>query len=194
VFNDNIIPCINEWWHDTGHLNTDQRDFLVGLVSEQKPRYCIETGFCTGRSAITVLVAAEPEVLVSVEVSFNYIEGSREWADILMRAFPALHIINGNSIDVLTDEFFTKWFPNGIDFGFVDGGHSYTECYNDILFVLSHLRPNGMIVVDDYMSGPPNGVEIESVDIAVKDIIDFYTYLSIERWYKDGKGMAVLRK
>jgi predicted O-methyltransferase YrrM len=79
------------WWHD-GHLNEDQRDFLVSLLTELRPSFCIETGFATGRSAVTILIAAQPKKLISIDANLDYM-GARSHANHLMNQFNCLQVI-----------------------------------------------------------------------------------------------------
>ena len=40
------------WCTTKEHFNVDQADFVKDLVKIHNPEYVLETGFCTGRSAI----------------------------------------------------------------------------------------------------------------------------------------------
>ncbi|MBK7477462.1 MAG: class I SAM-dependent methyltransferase [Haliscomenobacter sp.] len=84
---------------------------------------------------------------------------------------------------VLTPEFIKEEFPYGIDFITIDGDHTFEGCLHDLESVAPFLAESGVIVVDDYMSGPPNGVNFESVT----DSVNHFLYLNhdlfeFERW------------
>ena len=59
---------ISKFWFDGGHLNENQRDFLINYLSQIKPKNCIETGFAGGRSASVTLSVCEPQKLISVDI------------------------------------------------------------------------------------------------------------------------------
>ena len=48
-----------EYWCKRGHFNEDQYNYVRELVKKENPKYCLETGFCTGRSALSVLYENE---------------------------------------------------------------------------------------------------------------------------------------
>lgn len=188
-----IIESIEKLWSKDGHLNEDQRDFLIDLLQDIKPKFCIETGFATGRSTITTLLSCQPEKLVSVDINLDYMLGAREYSKKLQEIFPCLSVIESNSRTLLNKDFFDKEFSKGVDFAFVDGDHTYDGALHDLKAIFLHLNEKGVIVVDDYFSGPPNGCSIPDVDKAVNDFAKNEN-LSIERWHLNGKGFAILRK
>ena len=83
-----ILSEISRCWYDDGHLNPDQRDYLVDVLRELRPKSCLEIGFASGRSTVTTLVAAQPDILISVDLSLDYVPGARAHADLLQDAFP----------------------------------------------------------------------------------------------------------
>ena len=180
---------ISRYWYEDGHLNDDQRDYFIETLRTLKPRFCLEIGFASGRSAVTTLVAADPELLVSVDLSLDYIQGARAHAEVLQREFPNFKIVEGPSTQVLSDNFFQSYFPDGIDFAFIDGDHTYAGCMADLKTVFPHLNHNGIIIIDDYRSGPPNGVPFPEVTNAIDDFT-LQNKLSLGYWYKGGKGIA----
>jgi len=180
---------VSQYWHINGHMNADQRDYFIETLQTLKPRFCLEIGFASGRSAVTTLVAANPELLISVDLSLDYIQGARAHADVLKKDFQNLKIIEGSSTQVLNERFFQSYFPKDIDFVFVDGDHTYAGCMADLKTVFPHLSQHGIIIVDDYRSGAPNGVSFPDVTDAVDDFV-LQKKLSLRYWQKDGKGIA----
>ena len=63
---------IENYWHPWGHLNENERDFLIEQLKKLKPKYCLETGFATGRSAATTLCTIKPEKFISIDINLNY--------------------------------------------------------------------------------------------------------------------------
>jgi predicted O-methyltransferase YrrM len=188
-----VIGIIEKYWFEKGHLNLDQRDYFIEKLSILKPKYCLEIGFASGHSAITTLIAAKPERLVSVDLSLDYIPGARRHAELLQKEFSSFIVVEGNSKIVLNDVFFGKYFTKKIDFAFVDGDHSYKGCLADLKLIWPHLSPKGIVFVDDYKSGPPNGVIFNAVTRAVDDFVLNNRKLAIEYWSKNGKGIALIK-
>jgi predicted O-methyltransferase YrrM len=186
-----IINRISRHWYEKGHMNADQRDYFIETLQTLKPRFCLEIGFASGRSAVTTLVAANPELLISVDLSLDYIQGARAHAEALQRDFHNLKIFEGPSTQVLNENFFQSYFPKGIDFAFIDGDHTYTGCLSDLRTILPHLSQDGIMIVDDYRSGAPNGVPFPEVTNAVDDFV-LQKKLSLRYWQKGGKGIACI--
>lgn len=188
----NLVDKIKSlWWHE-GHLNESQRDFLIDLLTQHKPQFCIETGFATGRSSVTTLIAAQPKKLVSIDVNLDYM-GARSHAESLIKEFTNFNVIENDSSQVLNESFFNDQFPEGIDYAFVDGSHTYSGAISDMRSIFKYLKSGAIMVVDDYRSGPPDGCSIPDVNRAVDDF-SVESSTSIEPWYSNGKGFAIFRK
>ena len=184
-----MLETIEKYWWSEGHFNFDQRDYFIETLGKLNPKSVLEIGFASGRSCITALVATQPRRMVSLDIDLDYM-GARKHAQLLEKDFPNLKIIEGNSATVLNGQFFNSYFADGVDFAFVDGGHSYQDAKTDCDNVYPHLNQGGMMVVDDYMSGPPNGCELLSVTTAVNDFAK-ENNLSFEIWNVKGKGVAI---
>ena len=176
-------------WPTTGHLNEAQRIFLTTLLAKKKPSFCLEIGFCTGRSAITILEAAKPAKLISIDK-----EPNRRSANPILEAYPNLHLVIGNSLEILTPEFLKAEFPKGLDFAFIDGGHTFKEALHDVSTCWKSLKKNGVMVVDDYHSCEPDGCILEGVNLAVDAFLENEKAAKLEVWHENGKGFAVITK
>lgn len=189
-----MLETIEKYWWSEGHFNFDQRDYFIETLGKLNPKNVLEIGFASGRSCVTALVAAQPDQMVSVELNLDSVQPSaRQHSQLLEKDFPNLKIIEGNSATVLNEQFFNSYFADGVDFAFVDGGHSYQDAKTDCDNVYPHLNQGGMMVVDDYMSGPPNGCELLSVTTAVNDFAK-ENNLSPTVWNVKGKGFAIFTK
>lgn len=187
-----INKQISNLWFHKGHLNEDQRNFLIDIVSQLKPQYCLETGFASGRSCITVYFTAQPIKMISVDANLDYINGARNHSEIILSQAPNLILIEENSTKLDFVKLKQDHFDNNhLDFAFVDGSHSYEGCYTDLTNILKIAKKGTMIIVDDYESGPPNGCSIISVNKAVDDFVKS-NKLSMEKWYCKGKGFAII--
>lgn len=189
----NIVKNIEKFWFYEGHLNENQRNFLVEKLLELKPKKCLETGFASGRSAVSILCTANPDLLVSVDINLDYIGGARQHADFLKKEFPNFTVIEGNSKNVLNDDFFQNNFEDGVDFCFIDGDHTYEGAKNDIQKIYKYLAPNALMIIDDYYSCGPDGCSIPDVDRAVDDFCK-ENQITPEKWHNNGKGFAIVRK
>jgi predicted O-methyltransferase YrrM len=184
-------------WCARGHFNAHQSDYVASLCSALRPRNVLETGFCTGRSALAVMLAASPDRMVSIDVNLDYMKEGRAAASRLQEAFPALRVIEADSSALLSSEaFWAENFPDGIDWFTVDGDHSYEGCTQDLEFGLSHLRPLGVLLVDDYRSDKPDGHPLPEVTRAVDAFVERHrdALLPPITWNHRGKGFCVLRR
>jgi len=186
----------NELWCSDGHFNTDQAELYMELTKKHKPKYCLETGFCTGRSSLSVILGNEDNIekFISIEYNLNYKSLTKEFVEKFNSKFEFYNVVVGNSAHILTPEFFEKEFPNGIDWFTVDGDHSYFGCKNDLKLALPYMSKNSIIIVDDYELGSPNGCSLPEVTNACNDFYkENLDKISIEKWNKLGKGFCIFR-
>lgn len=188
----NLKQQIEKLWYKDGHMNINQRDFIIELLTKLKPKYCIETGFATGRSSVSILESAKPTKLISIDIDLDYM-GARNHADLLLDKYPNYDIIEGNSKEILTKDFFDTNFSEGIDFAFIDGDHTYNGAINDMEKIYRHINKGGIMVVDDYYSGSPDGCSIPDVNRAVNNFCSNHN-IKVEKWNKNGKGFAIIKK
>jgi len=184
-------------WCTRGHLNHDQADKYAEICEGLQPRHVLETGFCTGRSAACVLHhSGKVEKMISIDINLDYkAPHGRQMASVLAKTFPQWRVIENSSREVLCLEFFRQEFPEGIDLATIDGDHSYDGCMHDLEAVAPHLAPHGVIMVDDYRSGPPKGTRIESVTRSVDDFLaKNQGVFEGEQWHKLGKGFCIIRR
>ena len=167
------------FWPELGHFNLNQYYYVKSLVEGRKIECALETGFHTGRSALSILNNC-PDLKTMISIDIIFVEERRK---LLEEKFSKL---------ALTDDFFQTNYPEGIDYCLLDGDHSYNGCLSDLELVLPHMKGGGLIVIDDYESGPPDGCPIPEVTNACDD---FYKHnsekLSREKWYKEGKGFCI---
>ena len=187
---------MNEMWCKKGHFNEDQANLFRELVNKYEPEYAIETGFCTGRSSSALLTNANKlKKMISIDINFDYIKPEgRIYKNLLEDNFENFSTIENSSRYILNDDFFKKEFPYGIDWATIDGDHSYNGCLFDLTSVVNHINKNGIIIVDDYKSGPPNGCSIPAVTKACDDFYKENKFLQKIEWNCKGKGFCIFRK
>lgn len=187
---------MNEFWCKKGHFNEDQANLFKELVNKYEPEYALETGFCTGRSASSILTNTNKlKKMISIDINFDYIKPEgRIYKKILEDNFENFSTIENSSRRILNDDFFKKEFPLGIDWVTIDGDHSYEGCLFDLRAVVNHINKNGIIIIDDYESGPPNGCCIPDVTRSCDDFYKENQYLEKTKWHCKGKGFCILKK
>ena len=181
------------YWCDKGHFNKDQAEFFSKLIKEHNPKYVLETGFCTGRSASVILEnSKELEKMISIDINFDYMrpEG-RQVRKILTDVFKNFHTIEASSRIILNDTFFKQEYPKGIDWFTVDGDHSYNGCLMDMEAAYKYINKGGIIIVDDYKSGHPNGCSIPAVTKACDEFAKRHPNIRRNVWNNKGKGFCV---
>lgn len=183
-----------EFWCPKGHLSENQYAYIKQLVTELKPRYCLETGFATGRSACSVLSSYDQiETFFSIDINYDYWPSSREYLN-KFKTLNNFKYFEGSSRAVLNDYFFNKEFPNGIDWFTIDGDHSYEGCLYDLESSLPFMNTNGIMIIDDYMSGPPEGCDIPEVTNACDDFYEKNQNKLIKsQWNEKGKGFCIFK-
>jgi predicted O-methyltransferase YrrM len=183
---------IKKFWYPIGHFNENQRDFFIELLTKLKPKTILEIGWASGRSCVTALIAGNPEKMISIEIDLDSV-GARKYSKTIIENFPNLKIIEDDSKKVLKKSFFKKEFPNGLDFSFIDGDHTYNGAYDDIKLIYPYINKGGIIVIDDYCSSEPDGCPIPDVTNAVNDFIR-KNKIEFDVWNKNGKGFAIIKK
>lgn len=185
-----IVKNIEKYWFNEGHLNINQRDYIIEVLSEIKPKNCIEIGFASGRSLVTTYFSCSPKRILSIDANLDYIDGARKFSEELQNDFKEIKIIEKFSRDVDFNQIKKLYFENEfIDFAFIDGGHSYNDCYHDLLnlYKISHM--NTIFLVDDYKSNDPDGYYLPEVTRAVDEFVKNFNLIKTE-WNKNGKGFA----
>jgi predicted O-methyltransferase YrrM len=183
-------------WCIRGHFNKNQADKLEELINEINPKFVLETGFCTGRSASCVLYYGKIEKMNSIDINLNYInpEG-RIFKEKLEARYPSYKVIEGSSHKILNENFFRIEYPNGIDWATIDGDHSYEGALQDLYNISQYINQGGIIIIDDYYSGKPDGCHIPEVNKACDEFYEKNkAKFTKEQWNKSGKGFMILRK
>jgi predicted O-methyltransferase YrrM len=185
-------------WAEKGHFSKDQFHFVYSLVEDLHPTYALETGFHTGRSSYAVLEAGKTTLkkMMSIDIDLDNSPLGRKQKDILELHYKDnnFKVIEACSHETFNSSFFELNFPEGIDFMMVDGDHTYEGCLQDISLVLPHITKGGIIIVDDYKSGPPEGCVIEDVSRACDFVNSIQQNLSKQEWNHRGKGFCVFTK
>lgn len=137
---------------------------ITDLLQELKPDTILEVGTWAGIRAREMMTASgasfyygfdlfEDGTPEDDEAEFN-VKPHYSLADVLDTFdFPA-RLVKGYSTDTLP-RFLEEMGPEGIDFAFIDGGHSVATIESDWRYVSQLIKPGGVILLDDYYSGMP---------------------------------------
>lgn len=107
-------------------LQVEQIRFLTEVIGKIRPSHIVETGtHFAGFDYFALLL----DRTVKID-TFGINEGSKKAVDILNERFKAdIHFHLGDSVKT-----FTEFMPEAkIDFAWVDGGHDYATCLNDLI-------------------------------------------------------------
>ena len=195
-----IIKLVSPHWKGL-HFSHTQLDQFIELFLGAKPKYILETGFGTGTSSLTMCCASKianapeeaPIIAISVSLQEGLFNGVGDGAQRYLEENFNFKLTIGRSDEDLTTSIFDESYPKGIDFFFVDGGHSYNECLGDLNAGFPYMNKGGTIAIDDYHS---LARPLEDVDRAVDD---FYA-ANVAQLGKefvqlsDGKGVCLLKK
>jgi hypothetical protein len=134
--------------------------------------------------------------MISIEQNLDFLSPlGREMADALSQRYPVFSIIEKWSRDVLCDGFFRQEFPNGVDLAMIDGDHTYDGCSFDLHGIAPYVRVGGTIVIDDYCSGPPNGIVFTDVNRSVNDFLKLFgAKFAHTAWNNGGKGFCFMSR
>ncbi len=179
----------DKFWCPRGHFNEDQFELFQKLARDTNPKFVLETGFCTGRSAYSVLKNSEIKKMISIDINFDYMKPEGKiFRKLFVENFPNFSAIEASSREILTKDFMDIEFPEGLDWVTIDGDHSFEGCMSDLNSVCDHMNKGGLIVVDDYKKQLPN--VIKACDSFNKQHPEFKK----ELWKKENKGVCIFRK
>lgn len=185
-------------WCRRGHFNEDQADKYADICRILKPRFVLEVGFCTGRSAACILHYSRRHLrrMISIDKDLDWkAPEGRQMARRLQEQFDVFTVVEADSRELLTSNFISGEFPDGIDVATIDGDHTYEGCTSDLERIAPFLSLDGVMIVDDYASGPPNGIRIDSVTRSVDDfIVNNRKRFHGEVWNSSGKGFCFIRR
>lgn len=120
-------------------------DLLQRLAKMLLPSpVAVNIGAAFGTSAIALLSARDDLTVVSIDV-----QPCPEEFENLVRAGYAT---SGRYLRILgySQDVARAWRFGYVDLLFVDGGHSYADCYGDLALWYPHVRPGGVVAIHDY--------------------------------------------
>ena len=137
------------------------------VLSIERPKSILEVGTWNGYRAIEMMTAAKAEAYYGFDL---FETGTRELDKIEFNAKPRrplsavanllqgrffFALFPGNSKETLP-EFLKDYGENSVDFAYIDGGHSVETIESDWQNVSRIVKPNGLILFDDYYTDGPD--------------------------------------
>ncbi|MDR6569911.1 Predicted O-methyltransferase YrrM [Chitinophaga ginsengisegetis] len=136
---------------------------IKSLLQRTKAKVYVEIGVDTGYVFFSLNAPVKAKIAVDPEFRFSF----RAWLRTKLR--PG----NAKYFQVTSDQFFADQKEmlrrDGIDVAFVDGLHTYKQCYQDIVNCLEYLNDGGFIVVHDV--NPPNAACESPVGASQQEVL-----------------------
>lgn len=173
---------------------------LVDLVLDLQPRTVLEIGTCHGGSLAAWCQCATPDArIVSIDLphgQFGGTDANVHGSHLLSyrREAQDLRLVTGDSHDALIHAAIAPLFtPDGIDFLFIDGDHTYDGVRQDFETYARMVRPGGLIAFHDV--APHDGDARCEVDRLWAEIAPQYEMTWTFRTEGDyaGCGIGVIR-
>lgn len=170
---------------------------LLNLLAERRPRHVLEIGTAWGGTLYLTSRVADPDALL-VTVDIDPAHDST-----LMRSFARrgqrVELIIGDSTSEPVKSRIESYFPDGVDYAFIDGDHSYEGVRADFEAYSPLVRPGGVIafhdIVDDNRTrfGVDTGGWAGGVPRFWREIRDRYEHREfIDDPDQDGLGIGVI--
>lgn len=119
---------------------------LLNLLQEKRPKSILEIGTDKGGTLYLFSKVADPgAILASVDIKLNNGALIASFA----RHKQVIKLLEGDSTHPSTLKTLRTWFPNGIDFLFIDGDHTYEGVKQDFQSYAPWVNPGGLIAFHD---------------------------------------------
>jgi predicted O-methyltransferase YrrM len=135
---------------------------LVTLLQQRKPRVVVEIGTANGGTLSIWCAVADPQAaIVSIDLPGGIHGGGYpRWKSLIYRRFAqpkqCLHLLRVDShLSSTLDHLKTILPPEGIDFLFIDGDHTYEGVKADFEMYSPMVRRGGLVVFHDICTHPP---------------------------------------
>jgi predicted O-methyltransferase YrrM len=135
---------------------------LVALLHQRKPRTVVEIGTANGGTLSIWCAVADPRaIIVSIDLPGGIHGGGYpRWKSLIYRRFAqpkqALHLLRLDShLPATRDQLKAILPPEGIDFLFIDGDHTYEGAKSDFEMYSPLVLRGGLVVFHDICTHPP---------------------------------------
>lgn len=119
---------------------------LLNLLANSQPKHILEIGTCRGGTLYLFTKVVDPTaILVSLDIRII----NRDLLDSFGRNRQRVILIEGDSSAPATLTAVKKIFPDGVDFLFIDGDHTYTGVKRDFDRYSTMVKPGGLIAFHD---------------------------------------------
>lgn len=135
---------------------------LATLVHQRKPRVIVEIGTANGGTLAIWCSLADPRATIaSIDLPGGIHGGGYpRWKTLIYRRFAqpkqTLHLLRVDShLPATRDHLKSILPPEGIDFLFIDGDHTYDGVRRDFEMYSPLVRPGGLVAFHDVCTHPP---------------------------------------
>ena len=111
---------------------------------------CINIGAAMGTSTLAMLEARPDTIVYSIDIADCPLE-TEALAQSDIKDWQERYIFSKGK----SQEIGATWCPRSADFIFVDGGHTYQDCYEDGRIWYAVLKPGGYMAFHDYGAETP---------------------------------------
>ena len=172
-----------------GSINLGQINFIMDLLRKNPSiKRVLETGFHTGLSAATFLDVREDIEVVSFDIFwFDY---TRKAKLLLDKHYPFRNLLVAGNTAGSLQNYLKKTKDEPIDLVFVDGGHEWPVPYFDLQILLSSVKQDTIIIIDDYCEA--HGTH--GVIRAVNAIIELGLLKDVHIMQAEDRGMIVAKR
>jgi predicted O-methyltransferase YrrM len=135
---------------------------LVTLLEQRKPRVVVEIGTANGGTLSIWCALADPQAtIISIDLPGGIHGGGYpRWKSLIYRRFAqprqSLHLLRVDShLPATRDQLKALLPPEGIDFLFIDGDHTFEGVKSDFEMYSPLVRAGGFVVFHDICVHPP---------------------------------------
>ena len=192
MYNGKPISFHYKWCKEDGTLTQDQAYFLQNIIEQLNPNYILELGMGTGRATFTILESNKKlNRLISIDEKFNGIKYN--YRKLLTNIYKKKLITLESTTQKLfrNNDFFTRYYPKGIDLVYMDSDETYQGIIHDLHKVSPYINDNGLIIINNYESEKKYKPELIN---AVDFFVQMNNMYELKTWKKKGYGYAILIK
>jgi predicted O-methyltransferase YrrM len=149
-------------------VSLEEIDFISGIIKEQRLSKAVEIGCAMGISSLAIA-----EAMGGNEGSVHYIIDPNQlsqWNNIGINNLGKAGFRNFKLIEDYSEFALPRLVKDGVkvDFGFIDGWHTFDHTLLDVFYINRMLEPGGVIVIDD--------VHMPAVNRAVRYLHNYPAY------------------
>ena len=177
-----FTDCFSEEMLDKMATGDEIYEFLYGLVRAVKPKLCLESGTFEGDGSIAISQALTEngdngKLYTIDEKDFGAKERLTPYSNIEFVLARAPQIFNTLPL-------------KGVEFIFLDSGHSYVQVINELRVVDALLAPEGYICIHDVLHESWGAGSTKAIQDFIRESTNKYSYMYLTNF----NGLGILQK